>query len=198
MKKKASKSPIQNPGQLVLVTAISVLVVMVGLLFYQTMSFGKEFDDLEARVEEEKTLLYNEIDYQKSLQRPVVLAKEKQVVFPEIGIALPYNEITKTLQYYMDPGNEEMRVTSTMINDREVRQMSCSQLVRISTKSGQPYSPWEKSAGSVKLADGKTVYIIEAKAFKNNEASTMECEPEVWHSIGPGLVSTEFSNMRQY
>lgn len=180
-----------------------IFVFAFGYLFYKTVALKNELDqtnkELALQKEEasqQANMLLNEIDYQKSLQRPVILPKEKQVVFPEFAITLPYNKITKTLQYSIS--GSDMRVTSILISDHKVRQMSCSQLVRISTKNGTPYSPWEQSAGSIKFADGRTIYIIEAKAFKNNEASTEECETEVWHTIGPGTIAAQFSEMRAF
>jgi hypothetical protein len=154
----------------------------------------------QAQIESTRGGLYAEIDYQKSLQKPVVSPKEMLVIIPELGISLPYNETTKSLQYsYNDlEGSIDTRVTSTLITDHESRQMGCSELVRISTESGTPYSPWEKSAGEVKLEDGRTIYIIEAIAFANDEASTEECASEAWINITPEQITEQFKEAKVY
>lgn len=193
MRKQTKTSARSSSLSFVIVAIVSALIATIGVLAYQTVTLGNDIDDFKL----DKSLIYNEIDYQKSLLRPAIAAKEKLVVFPELGVALPYNDVTNTFQYYIT-GQGEMSVTSSLLVDHKTRQMSCSGLVRISTKSGTPYSPWEESAGSVKLANGKTIYIVAAKAFENNEASTKACESEVWQSITPSQVTAEFKKMRQY
>lgn len=157
----------------------------------------KELTEQKESAETQRLRLLSEIDSQKYLQRPVVLAKEKLVVFPELNVALPYNDVTKTLQYSFDDG-KNLRVTSTRISDPKERQMNCTGLVRINMHDGSPFNPWEESAGSVKLSDGRTVHIIAAKAFKNNEASTEECAREVWMLITPQQLVEEFKKAQSY
>jgi hypothetical protein len=168
---------------------VAILVIqsatLVGLLLV-AKSFKRDLDKTNTQL----SMVMPEVDYQKSLHRPVVMPKEKLVAFPEMGVTLPYNDITKSLQYTYDGDN--MRLTSSMLSDHTVRQMGCTDLVRINTKDNSPFNPWEEAIGSVELADGRTIYIIAAKAFKNNEASTEECATEVWTQIKPKQVAEEF------
>jgi hypothetical protein len=184
----------------ILVFVLVLESLFIGFLLVKSsdvVSLEKELTQQKESAETQRLRLLNEIDYQKSLQRPVILAREKLVVFPELNIALPYNDVTKTLQYSFDDG-ENMRVTSTRLNDSKDRQMGCSDLVRINMQDGSPFSPWEAAADSVKLSDGRTVHIIVAKAFKNNEASTEECASEVWTRITPGQLADEFKKAHAY
>jgi len=185
------------------------LLACSGFLFYKSNSLerklGTAVSDLHKLQEYDKQQdrsVQSTVDYSMSLQRPAVMVKENLVAIPELKITLPYNNITKTLLYSMDDiepdDSNDLRVTSTHITDTEERQLSCSGLVRINMKSGTPYSPWEETAGSVKLSDGRTLHIVAAKAFKNNEASTKECETEVWHQITPKQVADEFKKAVAY
>ncbi len=182
------KKQIQSNRILVILLA-SVFVlqtIVIGYLLVKTNTLTNKFDEVSSSLIQQTAELYN----QKSLQRPVVLAKEKLVAFPELGVSLPHNDITKTLQYSYD--GEDMRVTSSLLNDYKIRQMSCLGLVRINMKNGSAFSPWEENAGSVKLPDGRTLHIVAAKAFKNNEASTEDCAKEVWAQITPTQVVDAF------
>lgn len=179
----------------IIIVGFVLLLVWLAYLTAKTITLTSQLEKQKQHTEEQRLGLLNEIEYQKSVRRPAILAKENQVAIPELGITLPYNEVTKTLQYTTDV---ETRITSDLISDRQLRQLSCSDLVRITYKDGNPYSPWEEAAGSVKLANGKTLYIIAAKAFKNNEASSEECATEVWTRITPQQVANEFKKAQSY
>lgn len=183
-----------------------LLIIMLGGLFIKTVSLDNKLDKAVTELNRfrddeaaQTRMLYNEIDYQKSLLRPVVLVKENLVLFPELKISLPYNDFTKTFQYSVDnQAGVNIGITSTLLNDHEVRQLGCSQLVRVNTKDATPFSPWEESAGSTTLADGRTIYLVSAKAFNNNEASTEECASQVWRHITPSQVVQELKKAQNY
>jgi hypothetical protein len=172
----------------VLIAAIVYLVVKTNSL---TSDLTSSKAQLTQQSQAQNQKLLNEIDNQASLLRPTVLVKDQLVAFPELGLALPYDKVSKTLQYTVDD-NGDARVTSTLLVDHKDRQLSCSQLVRVSTVKSEVYSPWEEAAGTLKLPDGKMVYIVAAKSFKNNQASTQECATEVWTQITPQKVADEF------
>jgi hypothetical protein len=193
MKKTASVT--RSSYFLLQAVVAGLLIILLAALFLQVFHLRKDLDAVKA----ESSVLYNEIDYQKSLSRPVVAARDNQVVFPELKIALPYNDVTKTLQYSVDDRSDVgASVTSTLLTDHKVRQMNCSQLVRFTFTDGHPFSPWEESAGSVRLADGRTLYMVAAKAFRNKEASTLECAAEVWHNVTPARIVEEFKKAQTY
>lgn len=183
--KKATKST--SKLVFILIAVLVLQTLAIGYLLVQDRSIQKKITDNEERT----AILTGTALQQISMQSPVVLPREKLIAFPELGIALPYNDITKNLKYYTHDNND-FRVSSTILQDLEMRQLSCTELVRINTQSPDPYNPWEEAAGSVTLANGKTIHIIAAKAFANNEASTEECASEVWGLVTPQMVAAEF------
>jgi hypothetical protein len=194
MPKQKKLASSKSTHQLLFVLVL-LLAVLAGGLFVEANSLSNKLD----KTKDDQTLLYNEIDYQKSLLRPVVLPKENLVVFPELKISLPYNDVTKTFQYTVDnQRGVQLGITSTLLTDHKMRQLSCSELVSVNQQDGIPFSPWEETAGTIKLADGRTLYLIAAKAFKNNEASSLECASEVWHQITPQQVVDEFKKAQTY
>lgn len=177
-----------------IITAVQfvAIVILFGVVFQLRNSTNKT----AAELKQQNLQFIGEVNYQKSQLRPIILPKEKLVVFPELNISLPYNLVTKTLQYNFDE-ESNLRVTSTLINEPYAGEMSdmqisCAELVRINPSSGTPYSPWEEAAGSVQLGGEKTIHIITAKAFKNNQASTEECARKVWLQVTPQQVADEF------
>lgn len=178
-------------------------LIVLGSLVSTINSISTELSRQKQTAEEQQIKLESEIEAQKLLRRPVVMVKENRVAFPELNITLPYNSVTRTLQYLAnDPpfgDGKDTRITSELATDTsELRQMNCTDLVRINFEDGSPYSPWEESAGSVKLANGKTLYIVATKAFKNHEASTEECTTEVWKLITPQQIAEEFKKAESY
>lgn len=175
--------------------AVAFIIVAVVYLIVKTNSLSAELKtskaNLTQQIQTQNQKLLNEIGHQASLLRPAVIAKDQLVAFPELGLALPYDNVSKTLQYTVDD-NGDVRVTSTLLVDHKDRQLSCSELVRVSTTKSEVYSPWEEAAGTLKLPDGKLVYIVAAKSFKNNQASTQECATEVWTQLTPQKVADEF------
>ncbi len=178
-------------GLAVSLIMIIFLLATVGNLQEETEALKDTLRVQATYQQNQNNQISNEINTIKSLKNPIVTPEDKKLVFPELAFALPYNDVTKTLQYIYDDGIN-MNITSTLINDSKERQMSCSWLVRVNTQNDSAYSPWEESAGSVKLDDGRTLYIVAAKAYKNHEASTEECASEVWTQITPLQVADEF------
>jgi hypothetical protein len=159
-------------------------------------SVQKENDESQTR------LLLGQLNYKSSLSSVAIQPENNSVALHDLRIKLPYNDVTKYLKYSFD-GNTEAgggnyRVTSSLLNDQETRQLSCDWLLRINLSDGNPYSPWEESAGSVKLDDGRTIYLIAAKGFANEEASTAECASEVWTQVTPQQVADEFKKAQSY
>jgi hypothetical protein len=186
--KTTTKSNLRSKQIFIYLVTALLVVQSATMIFLLLRTSNLEHD--RTNVTTQINRLAADIDGDNSLQHPVVMAKEKLIAFPEIGITLPYNDVTKTFLYTYD--GENVRVTSTMLNDHKQRQMSCAELVRISMRSGTPYSPWEETANAVALPDGRTMHTIAAKAFKNNEASTLACASEVWIQTNPQQVADEF------
>ncbi len=199
------KNPVPSKPFVQLLIAILILQsILLGCLFVKASSLDNKINQTVVDLREDEAaqsrMLYNEIDYQKSLQRPTLLAKENLLLFPELKITLPYNDVTKTLQYSAeDQAGIVASITSTLLDDHKERQLGCSWLVGVNLKDGKPLSPWDEAAGSVKLSDGRTLYIVAAKAFKDNEgSSTEECATEAWRFITPKQVADEFKKAQSY
>jgi hypothetical protein len=200
MAKTAGNSKRFSNNQLLLSKLlVGVMVIAIAVAGVNLVKLNRTVNHLKAQVAEQadtanlnKSLALNEIDYQKSLLRPAVSANGSQVLFPELRLALPYDNISKTLQYGVeDDGSVD--ITSTRLTDHTTtRQLSCDQLVRLDVHSGTPRSPWERQSSKLNLKDGKTAYVMVGVAFKNNEASTEECATQVWHDITPQQVADEF------
>jgi len=186
----------KNPLVLLLIAVLLVQSALLTYLFIDNQRIKQQIDDASM----DYNLLSSEIINQKSLLRPVVSPKENLVIIPELDIALPYNDITKTLQYYSDDGIY-YRFTSTQTNqynDAGLRQLSCMELSRINFEDGNPFSPWEVGAGSVKLADGRELFITKPIAIEREEASTTDCEKWEWTSLHPDQVAEEMQKATSY
>jgi len=172
---------------------LTFCVALFGLVFAKLYNVEQDLKEAQTQISEQSSLLFNEIDIQKSLLRPIVDAENKTVIIPEVGIKLPYNDITKTLQYSYEGGeNGFLRITSTLISDRESnRQLGCSELAIVDFDNGDPINPWTESGGSTVLDDGRTLYIVSPIAYENNEGSTLDCKSEVWLQINPEQVREE-------
>lgn len=198
--------------KIILVVAVAVIAFLffvIALLYSRivnldnvTANLKQEQAKLSEQIETERRFLLGQIDAKNALTPVATDAVNRKVYIPEAGIALPYNDITKTLRYSLDSpeyiAEANIRLTSTLVSDVEERQLSCIDLVRVSFVSGEPYSPWEESAGSVELSDGRTMHIIMAKAYENEEASTLACASEVWSNATPELVAAELANAESY
>jgi uncharacterized protein (DUF952 family) len=196
-KKSQSKANLGISPARLLSLVVAFLLLTTGYLLLERRDFSHQLAEVRQDANEQANLLKFEIDTQKALQRPVVFLKDSTSAIPELRLALPYNDVTKTLQYsYDNEGN--VRVTSTLINDRMLRQISCTDLVRATVKDGTVYSPWEEDSGSVKLSDGRTLHIYAARAYKNDQASTEACAEEVWKQITPQQVAAEFKKAHAY
>lgn len=191
------KKTIQSNNMYVSLMAITlVLAILVAFLLVKTHILNNRLNETQATSEMQIGRLQAAIGNQKTMQRPVIIADKQLVVFPELKAALPYNNVTKHLQYYVDD-QANLRVTSALLNDYAERQLSCDELVRVGAVA-KPLSPWESAVGSVTLAEGRTLSIVAAKAFKNNQASTLECETEVWTQVSPSQVADEFKKAQAY
>jgi cell division protein FtsL len=184
----------------VLFVAVLALSGAVLFLYGDVKSIQTTLEETGGRISE----LEGKVAFQRSLLRPAIDAKADKVVFPELGVALPYNSVTKSLQYSSDSDNIDsgedlfIRVTSTNINDYEISQMGCDELLFVSTKDAPLINPWVEDAGSVKLANGTTLYMQAAKAFANNEGSTEHCKQDAWLAIQPQTVADEFKKAVAY
>ena len=200
------KAHIKRSLAIYLIVIVVVQSALFVYLFLVMRDLRQGLNDTRAQLnqqEDRSTSLQDEIDHQRSLLRPVVLAEKELIAFPELKITLPYNSVTKFLQYYYDGDEPESNssdiiVSSTLLNDRIDRQMDCLELVRVSLEGRSPRSSWEEVAGSINLSDGRTLHVIAAKAYSNNEASTAECADEVWTMITPEQVAAEFRKARSY
>lgn len=67
--------------RLPIILSAAALLLAVGL-FAQVNSLGNQLEQAKEDNVFQERLLYNEIDYQKSLQRPAVSVSENLVVFP--------------------------------------------------------------------------------------------------------------------
>ena len=185
-------------GMTVGVVAVLALVVSLVALF----NYGRTTDSVRknngqiSELKAENMRLRSELTIAASMERPSLIATNDTLAFPEFHIAIPFNDKSKTLLYSIDPEGD-IRVTSSLTVDTEVRQLSCNELVRISLTRSTPYSPWEESAGSVTLGDGRTLHIIASKAYKNDQASTEECA-QVWQQFTPQQAAETFKQARAY
>ena len=184
---------------------VAVLVLQTAGLIFMAISMNSKFENVNKEIaslkqadENQQAMNYYMLQSALADQVPVTLPKEKLVVFPDLGFALPYNDVTRTLRYTTYGNNTNVSSTDTIDQPTPDKQLGCSQLVRVSTTDGNPYSPWEESAGSVTLSNGKTLYFIAAKAFENNEASTMRCAKDVWITMTPQKVVDELKKATAY
>lgn len=169
---------------------IAILLVQSGIngyLLTQLQSTNKKLESYK----NESTALNSIIAGNLSMQRPTVLPREKLIAITELDIALPLNDLTKTMRYSTTNG-EDYYFGSTDVQDSKMRQLSCTELVRINTNSDQQYNPWEEPTVTVNLANGKSIHVFAMKAFANDEASTLECGHEVWNIITPQMFVEEF------
>jgi hypothetical protein len=185
--KKSSKP--QSMLKYLLIAVLVLQTVAIGYLFTHV----KSMNDSLAETTDKVLLLSGTVQDNYTTQSPAIMPRENLVAFSDLGFAIPYNEITKSLRYNSYNGIDTY-VSSTQVIDTKARQISCTELVRINTESDEKYSPWEESAVSVKLSNGKTIHIFAAKAFANDEASTMGCGEEVWGILSPKMVAAEFQN----
>mgnify|MGYP000153249296 CR=1 FL=1 len=178
--------------------AHTLLYVVVALLITAVVILGIElnrqktaFRENQEAVNDQVFMLQREVDLQKQMLRPVFRPSDGRLVLPEANISLPYNEITKYLQYSEDL-NGNIRFTSALVSDYEPqRQLNCTELARINFTDGTPYSPWEDYSGEVQLENGQTMYIISAVAFESNEGTTEVCAEDVWLQVTPQQVADE-------
>ena len=114
--------------------------------------------------------------------QPVTAApSENKVYLPRVGISLPLTPVSLALVYSADtayvPGSyseakgalDEVRISdvNTAGAPQTQNQFDCSSLVRIKFETKpNPYNPNESPAGSVVLANGKTIQIY-ANHLKN-------------------------------
>jgi len=185
---KAIKTP-----PITLVTAVLFLAVIT--LAVVNLRIVSSLRGTQTRVNQMETVL-NDLQSQAVTSQPAIDVSDNTIAFPEMRIKLPYNNITKTLRYTTD--GEMLRVGSSLITDHKIRQLGCSELVRVSLKGGPVYSPWEEQAGSVTLADGRELHLYAAKAFANDQASSKECADEVWIKIKPSQVAEAFKEAQSY
>jgi hypothetical protein len=192
----ASKTSI-NIKWVVTTVVTLVLLATAGYLLAERTALSRDLADERQSTNDRFNLMSNEMDEQKALLRPAVSAKDNTVAIPELNITLPYNTLTKTLQYSTDESNN-IRVTSTLVVDHAPRQLDCGELLRVSFVNTTVYDPWEEVAGEVKLADGRTLHIIAARAYENNEASTKGCVDIAWKSVTPLQMADEFKKAQSY
>lgn len=184
------------------------LIVLV--LLFMVITVSRQINDLSNRVDglaTEQRLLNNNLDYQKSLLKPALNIQENTLAFPELKIQIPYDNVSNTLVYNNKFLKDEdtlkyeegLSVSSTLVGeDPYMAQLSCRQLVRLSFVNGTPYNPWEEYSGEVILEDGRTLYIIKAIAYENNEASSAYCPQTSWSQINPDQVAELFKQARSY
>jgi hypothetical protein len=191
--KKSAKhsAPLINITKLLYV-AVVALIIAIGFLSADRVHQSRKLDDASTQI----ALIHNEMENTNALLKPAVSAKENRVYFPEIKLSLPYNDVTKYLQYSYD--SKDTSISSALVSDRVMRQLDCTQLVRLNFNDNRPYSPWEELAGSVKLQDGRTMNIFAAKAFESNEGSTADCPKEVWQQVTPQQVGDAFKSAESY
>lgn len=169
-------------------------VFTIGYFVWRTQSLSHELNNYIGEQFMRDSIAQDRL----SMQKPVIMPKEKLVVFPELNVALPYNDVTKTLSYTYDPGDGDqntanIRVSSTLAKDPKLsRQIDCTSLTRVNLNFGSAYSPWEEESGSVELGNGQKIFLVKSRAYKNNEGSTEECASEVWTQITPEQVVAEF------
>lgn len=169
-----------------------ILLVLMAALITVTVYQVVKLRDIEKRLDETSTsqqLVYNEITNQKQLLKPVVSAEKNLVFIPEMRLSLPYNQTTKTLQYYEDL-NGNIRLQSTLVADYEMRTMSCADMVRIKVEeSPDEYSPEQKLAYTVPLSDGRTLQVY--------ASSYDDCQLP-WQQMSPQQIAEEFKQASSY
>lgn len=180
-----------------LLITILLIVASVILVYVKIHNVEQELDKANKENDKQYALLQNKLNYQNSLLTPTFDASSNLLIFPEIGIQLPFNEITKTLRYTHDSGQYGYtRITSTLVVDHQERQIGCSELAIIDFDNNGPISPWAQDSGSVKLDDIRTMYVTTPVAYENNEASTLACASEVWTNITPEKVAEELKKAK--
>lgn len=199
---KTSKRRIKPPFDLTWEMAIAIVVLLgaVSYLLLDQIRMSRDITKLQQQSDQRVGDLEADINALQTEQRPALAYKENKLVIPELKITLPYNDITKSLRYSYDEqdNDQNARVTSSLVGQQPEQQLSCNELVRLSFRNAIPYNPWEEKAGDIKLTDGRTLHIIAAKAFANNEASTEGCVDIAWARITPQQVAAELRKAESY
>lgn len=188
-----SKEPIRDTKTIKTV----VLVVGIGLAaicLLGSISLSRKIDSTQDQV----TNLSIKQSQMSDRSTGVVIDPIASVVYiPELRIKLPYNVVTKTIQYSprMDQKGaetEELDVSSAKyIAPEKMTRVNCSDLVRLKVEAQpSPYNPNEK-ATSVNLVDGRTLQIYEA-------INQDECTDSWSTTISPSTLASEFKQAQSY
>lgn len=157
------------------------------------LDISQQLTETTATIEANRMMAINESQWAREAIKPLYNSAKNTLMMPELGIEMPYNDISKTIEYVVDGDN--IRVTSNLLVDYSYsRQMSCTQVLRVNFKSDEVYNPWEELYASVDLGGEKKMHLLTIKPFKNNEGSTEECEKEVWNRTTPKQIADEFKS----
>jgi hypothetical protein len=181
-----------------------LLLAAVVYLFVQNHSLSNRIDSLG--IDEVKTaqaVSSANASAQGQSQKVIATPEGNFVYIPELRLKLPYDPVSKYLAYGIRSdgtgevfrnNDKEADVTSSRFTPpAKPTRMDCSALARIKIEDkSNAYSPHEKPS-SVKLADGRTLWIYEPTGLD-------ECET-AWSlsaSPSPAAVAAEFQKAQSY
>src|SRR6185503_19647321 len=152
-------------------------VVIAGLailFFLQVISFAliahtQRNATAAKKASENVQLVYNEIDGNNQSFSLSVLPKENKLYLAELNLTIPFNQMTRSVRYYNEERNGNIRISSSLMTDHTVHTQSCYDMVRLKIEATpDAYSPSQPLYATVNLADGRNLQIY--------ASTTKECQ----------------------
>lgn len=138
----------------------------------------------------------DDLSYNMQQEQLAVLPQENKLYLPELHIAVPLDDITRSLYYNYHQGlpgdgGTDIRVYSAFVGDQpKDAATSCSDMVRLKIESKpDAYAPDQPIYASVKLSNGQTMQVY--------ALTTKGCEG-AWTIVSPQEIAAEFKKATYY